>query len=343
MHRIVRGNTQNKFKRFLYSLSQSSAHGLRGTRLAPSRAVMNQTLVTEFFILGFSETPGLRTLLFFAFLLLYTVALSGNLLIVVVISSSSALHTPMYFFLANLAVVDILCTSTILPELLVGMVASKTISYGGCMAQLFFFTWSMGAELLLFSAMAYDRYVAICRPLHYGALMGPRVCALLAGVVWTVSLINTSVNTSLLLRLPFCRSNVVEHFFCEIPPLLKLSCAPTQLNETMAFTADIFLAVGNFSVITLSYGCIIGSILRMRSAVGKRRAFSTCSSHLLVVTLYYSTVIYTYIRPASSYSLDKDKLVSVIYTSVAPSLNPLIYSLRNMEVKAALRRLLSCC
>ncbi|XP_043330976.1 olfactory receptor 13G1-like [Cervus canadensis] len=311
--------------------------------LAPSRAVMNQTLVTDFFILGFSETPGLRTLLFFSFLLLYTVALSGNLLIVVVISSSPALHTPMYFFLVNLAVVDILCTSTILPELLVGMVASKTISYGGCMAQLFCFTWSMGAELLLFSAMAYDRYVAICRPLHCGALMGPRVCALLAGVVWTVSLINTSVNTSLLLRLPFCRSNVVEHFFCEIPPLLKLSCAPTQLNETMAFTADIFLAVGNFSVITLSYCCIVASILRVRSAVGKRRAFSTCSSHLLVVTLYYSTIIYTYIRPVSSYSLDKDKLVSVIYTSVAPSLNPLIYSLRNVEVKAALRRLLSCC
>ena len=183
--------------------------------------------------------------------------------------------------------------------------------------------------------MTYDRYVAICRPLHYGALMGPRVCALLAGVVWTVSLINTSVHTGLMLRLPFCRSNVVEHF-CEIPPLLKLSCAPTQLNETMAFTADIFLAVGNLSVITLSYCCIIASILRLRSAVGKRRAFSTCSSHLLVVTLYYSTIICTYIRPASSYSLDKDKLVSVIHTSVAPSLNPLIYSLRNKEVKAAL-------
>lgn len=304
---------------------------------------MNQTLVTEFLILGFSEPPGLQTLLFLAFLLLYTVALSGNLLIVAVISSSPALHTPMYFFLVHLALVDILCTSTILPKLLVGMVASRTISYGGCMAQLFFFTWSMGAELLLFSAMAYDRYVAICRPLHYSALMGPQVCQLLAGVVWTVSLTNTSVHTGLMLRLPFCHSNVIEHFFCEIPPLLKLSCAPTHLNETMAFTADLFLAVGNFSVIMLSYGCIISSILHIRSAAGKQRAFSTCSSHLLVVTMYYSTVIYTYIRPTSSYSLDKDKLVSVIYTSVAPSLNPLIYSLRNTEVKVALGRLLSYC
>uniref|UniRef100_A0A673SYY0 G-protein coupled receptors family 1 profile domain-containing protein n=1 Tax=Suricata suricatta TaxID=37032 RepID=A0A673SYY0_SURSU len=299
------------------------------------------TWVTEFLILGFSETPQLQMLFFPTFLLLYMVALSGNLLIVVVIGSSPALHTPMYFFLINLAMVDILCTSTILPKLLSSMVGDRTISYGGCLVQVFFFTWSLGAELLLFSAMAYDRYVAICWPLRYSTLMDAWVCRLLATAVWTVSLTNTSVNTGLLLRLPFCRSNVVEHFFCEIPPLLKLSCAPTHLNEAMAFTADVILALGNFSVIMLSYSCIIASILRIRSSSGKRRAFSTCSSHLLVVSLYYCTVIYTYIRPASRYSLDKDKVVSVIYTSVAPSLNPLIYSLRNTEVKAALRRLLS--
>ncbi|XP_022355372.1 olfactory receptor 13G1-like [Enhydra lutris kenyoni] len=302
---------------------------------------MNQTQVTEFLILGFSETPQLQMLLFPAFFLLYMVALSGNLLIVVVIVFSPALHTPMYFFLVNLAMVDILCTSTILPKLLGSIMADRTISYGGCIVQLFFFTWSMGAELLLFSAMAYDRYVAICWPLHYSTLMDPGVFRLLAMAVWTVSLANTSVNTGLLLRLPFCHSNVVQHFFCEIPPLLKLSCAPTYLNEAIALTADIILAVGNFSVIMLSYVCIIASVLRIRSAAGKRRAFSTCSSHILVVTLYYSTVIYTYIRPASRYSLDKDKVVSVIYTSVAPSLNPLIYSLRNTDVKAALRRLFS--
>lgn len=179
---------------------------------------MNQTLVTQFLILGFSETPGLQILLFPAFLLLYMVALSGNLLIVLLIGSSPALHTPMYFFLVNLAAVDILCTSTILPKLLGSMVAGRTISFGGCMAQLFFFTWSLGAELLLFSAMALDRYVAICRPLHYGALMGPGVCVLLASAVWAVSLTNTTVNTVFTGRLPFCGSNVVEHFFCEIDP-----------------------------------------------------------------------------------------------------------------------------
>ncbi|KAF7478714.1 olfactory receptor 13G1 [Marmota monax] len=304
---------------------------------------MNQTLVTEFIILGFLETPRLRALLLLGFLGLYLAALSGNLLIVVAISTSPALHTPMYFFLANLAAVDILCTSTILPKLLGSMVAGRTISYGGCMAQLFFFTWSMGAELLLFSAMAYDRFVAICQPLHYGARMGSRACALLAVAVWAISLTNTCVHTGLMLRLPLCKSGVVEHFFCEIPPLLRLSCAPTRLNEVMAFTADVFLAIGNFSVTMLSYGCIIASIVRMRSAAGKRKAFSTCSSHLLVVTLYYSTVIYTYIRPASSYALRKDKVVSIIYTSVAPTLNPLIYTLRNKDVKVALRRLLCCC
>ncbi|XP_005407779.1 PREDICTED: olfactory receptor 13G1-like [Chinchilla lanigera] len=308
----------------------------------PHSAGLNQTLVTEFLILGFSQSPSLQMLLFSAFFCLYTAALSGNLLIVVAISASPALHTPMYFFLVNLALVDILCTSTILPKLLGIMVARRTISYGGCMAQLFFFTWSMGAELLLFSAMAYDRYVAICRPLHYSALMGPPICAFLAGVVWAISLTNTSVHTGLMLRLTFCRSNVVEHFFCEIPPLLKLSCSPTHLNEAMAFAADVFLAVGNFSVTVLSYGFIVASILRIRSAEGKRRAFSTCSSHLLVVSMYYSTVIYTYIRPASSYTLNKDRVVSVIYTSVAPTLNPLIYTLRNRDVKVMLRRLLSC-
>ncbi|KFO27188.1 Olfactory receptor 13G1 [Fukomys damarensis] len=281
-------------------------------------------------------------LLFSTFLCLYTAALSGNLLIVVAIIASPALHTPMYFFLFNLALVDILCTSTILPKLLSSMLARRTISYGGCMAQLFFFTWSMGAELLLFSAMAYDRYMAICQPLHYSGMMGPRACAFLAGVVWAISLTNTSINTCLTMSLQFCRSNVVEHFFCEIPPLLKVSCSPTHLNEAMAFAADVFLAVGNFSVTVLSYIFIVISILRIPSAEGKRRAFSTCSSHLLVVSVYYCTVIYTYIRPASSFTLNKDKGVSVIYTSVAPTLNPLIYTLRNKDVKVALRRLLSC-
>ncbi|KAM9197450.1 olfactory receptor 13A1-like [Dugong dugon] len=305
-------------------------------------AGQNHTLVTKFFIQGFSEVPQLQMLLFSVFLTLYVVALSGNLLSVVTISTSPTLHTPMYFFLVNLATVDLLCFSTILPKVLESLVVrGDTMSYRGCLAQLFFFTWALGTELLLFSAMAYDCYVAICRPLHYGVLMGPKACVMLAVALWVVSVVNTNVHTGLMVHLPFCHSNVVDHFFCEVPPLLKLACAPTHLNEAMAFTADVFLEVGNFSVTLASYGCIIASILHIHSTSGKRRDFSTCSSHLLVVSTYYSTVTYTYIHPASSYSLGRDKVVSVIYTSVVPTLNPLIYTLRNTDVKAALRRLLS--
>ncbi|XP_051829808.1 olfactory receptor 13A1-like [Antechinus flavipes] len=304
-------------------------------------ASMNQTLVTEFLIKAFSEIPHLQSSFFVFFLSLYTVALSGNILIFITISFNMALHTPMYFFLINLAMVDVLCTSTILPKLLENLMGGKTISYEGCMAQLFFFTWSLGAELLLFTAMAYDRYVAICHPLHYSTMMSKKVCMLLAISVWIISIINTSVHTGLMIKLSFCHSNVINHFFCEIPPLLKLSCSPTNLNEIMAFIADVFLALGNFLITMLSYACIISSILKIRTTEGKKRAFSTCSSHLIVVSMYYSTVIYTYIRPSSSYSLDKDKFVSVIYTSMAPTLNPLIYTLRNKEVKVGLKKLFS--
>ena len=303
----------------------------------------NHSSVEEFALQSFSEEPGLRGFFLVLFLLLFLGALAGNTLIVTAIGLHPGLHTPMYFFLTNLAVLDIVCTSTVLPKLLENLVVKGgTISYQGCMTQLFFLTWFLGAELLLLTVMAYDRYVAICRPLHYSSRMSPRLCRSLAVGVWALCALNGSLHAGLMTRLSFCGPNVIAHFFCEIPPLLLLSCSPTLVNSIMTVLADAFYGVLNFLLTLVSYGCIVASILRMRSAVGKRRAFSTCSSHLLVVTLYYSTVIYTYIRPASSYSLDKDKLVSVIYTSVAPSLNPLIYSLRNMEVKAALRRLLSC-
>ncbi|KAM9061505.1 olfactory receptor 13G1-like [Sarcophilus harrisii] len=304
-------------------------------------AWMNQTLVTEFFVKGFSEASHLQSLFFVFFLSLYTVALSGNILIFVTISFNPTLHTPMYFFLVNLGLIDILCTSTIVPKLLENMLGRKTISYSDCMTQMYFFTWSLGAEVLLFTAMAYDRYVAICHPLRYSIMMNKRVCMLLAAGVWSISILNTSINSSLMLRLSFCHSNVVNHFFCEIPPLLKLSCSPTYVNEIMVFIADVFLGMGNFMITMLSYACIISSILKIRSTEGKKRAFSTCSSHLIVVSVYYSTVIYTYIRPSSSYSSDKDKVVSVIYTSVAPTLNPLIYTLRNKDVKVGLKKVFS--
>ncbi|XP_037687537.1 olfactory receptor 13A1-like [Choloepus didactylus] len=299
----------------------------------------NQTLVTEFVLQGFSETPQLWVLFFIIFLAFYTTALCGNSFIVMAISFSPGLHTPMYFFLVNLAVFDVFCACTVLPKMLEILVAEKkTISYGGCIIQMYFLSWSVAAEVLLFTAMAYDRYVAICQPLHYGSMMGPQVCAALAGAVWGISILGAGVNIVLLLRLTFCGPNVIDHFFCKIPPVSLLSCYSTYLNDIMTIMADIFYAVLNFVLTMVSYGFIISTILKIRTAEGKRRAFSTCSSHLIVVTMYYTTVIYTYLTPGSSYSPEMGKVMAVLYSTVSPTLNPLIYTLRNKDVRTALNK-----
>lgn len=310
--------------------------------LTPQMTANNGTAVEEFVLQSFSEEPGPRILFLAMFLLLYLGALAGNALIVTAISLHPGLHTPMYFFLTNLAILDIVCTSTVVPKLLENLaLKGGTITYQGCMTQLFFLTWCLGAELLLLTVMAYDRYEAICHPLHYGSKMSPLLCRSLALGVWVVCALNASVHTGLMMRLSFCGSNIVTHFFCEIPPLLLLSCSPTLMNSIMTVLADAFYGVINFLLTLASYCCIIASILRMRSASGRQRAFSTCSSHLLVVTLYYSTVIYTYILPGSGSSLENGKVVAVLYTAVSPTLNPLIYSLRNKDVKVALRKVFS--
>ncbi|XP_027680364.2 olfactory receptor 13G1-like [Chelonia mydas] len=301
----------------------------------------NHTRVTDFIMQGLFDHPQHQGLIFGLFLCLYMTAIMGNSLIIVAIVLHPPLHTPMYFFITNLALVDILCTSSVLLKMLENLLQEeKIISFGGCMAQLFVFTLSSGTELVLLTAMSYDRYVAICHPLRYVNLMSKEICISLAAAVWAVGTINSLVHTLLMLHLDFCGPNLIQHFFCEIPPVLALSCSSTYLNEIMIFMADIFLAMGNFLLTTMSYSFIIIAILKIRSSKGKQRAFSTCSSHMLVVILYYSTIIYTYIRPTSSYSLDKDKMVAIIYTLVTPTLNPLIYSLRNNEVKLAIRKIL---
>ncbi|XP_007957241.1 olfactory receptor 13A1-like [Orycteropus afer afer] len=299
----------------------------------------NQTRVTEFILQGFSQIPQVQVLLFVFFLTLYTVALCGNFLIVTAIAFSSGLHTPMYFFLVNLAVLNVACACTVVPKLLEMLVAEKrTISYEGCMTQMYFLSWSVAAEVLLFTAMAYDRYVAICQPLHYSSRMSPQVCAALAIAVWTISVLGAGVDACLMSRLTFCGPNIIDHFFCEIPPLLVLSCSSTYVNDIMTIVADIFFAVLNFLFTTVSYSYIISTILKIRTAEGKRRAFSTCSSHLMVVAMYYSTVISTYLSPGSSYSPEMGKGMAVLYSTVSPTLNPLIYTLRNKDVKAALKK-----
>nr|XP_012998741.1 LOW QUALITY PROTEIN: olfactory receptor 13A1-like [Cavia porcellus] len=301
----------------------------------------NQTLVTEFVLEGFSEHPGLRLFLLGSLLSLNAVALTGNVVIIALVSFTKGLQSPMYFFLCNLASMDIICTSSVLPKVLVGLAsAENTISFQGCMAQLFFLIWSLSSELLLLTVMAYDRYVAICFPLHYSSRMSPHLCVALAMAVWGICALNALVHTGLMTQLSFCGPRVITHFFCEIPPLLLLSCSPTHMNSIMTLLADAFYGCLNFLLTLLSYGCIVSSVLQMRSAEGRRKAFSTCSSHLIVVSVFYSSVFCSYISPASSYSPERNKVSGVLYSTLSPALNPLIYTLRNQEVRRALRRLL---
>nr|XP_004658168.2 olfactory receptor 13G1 [Jaculus jaculus] len=300
---------------------------------------MNHSIVTEFIILGFTQKPELQGILFLVFLFIYLVAFLGNMLIVIAIIYNATLHTPMYLLLLALAIVDIICTTSITPKMLTSMLTSEySISYDGCMSQLFFFTWSLGAEMVLFTTMAYDRYVAICFPLRYSTVMNHYMCAALLSIVMAIAVTNSWVHTGLILRLTFCGPNTIDHFFCEIPPLLALSCSPVRVNEVMLYIADITLAIGDFTLTCISYGFIIAAILHIRTTEGKKKAFSTCSSHLIVVSLYYSPVIYTYIRPASSYTFEKDKVVAVLYTLVTPALNPIVYSFRNKDMQAGIRK-----
>ncbi|KAB0365308.1 hypothetical protein FD754_009464 [Muntiacus muntjak] len=282
---------------------------------------MNNSIVTEFMILGLTQKRELEGLLFIIFLFTYFVAFLGNMLIVIAIVYNATLHTPMYLLLLALAIVDIICTTSIIPKILATMLTSrKTISYGACMSQLFFFTWSLGAEMVLFTTMAYDRYVAICFPLRYSAIMNHFMCVALLSIVMAIAVINSWVHTGLILRLTFCGSNTIDHFFL------------------MVYVADITLAVGDFTLTCISYCFIIAAILRIRTTEGKRKAFSTCSSHLIVVSLYYSPVIYTYIRPASSYTFERDKVVAALYTLVTPTLNPIVYSFRNKDMQAGIKK-----
>ncbi|XP_070109215.1 olfactory receptor 13G1 [Equus caballus] len=303
---------------------------------------MNNSIITEFMILGLSQNPELQGVLFIVFLLIYLVAFLGNLIIVIAIIYNTTLHTPMYVLLLSLAIVDIICTTSIISKMLGTMLTSgRTISYGGCMSQLFFFTWSLGAEMVLFTTMAYDRYVAICFPLHYSTVMNHHMCMALLSIVMAIAVTNSWVHTGLILKLTFCGPNTIDHFFCEIPPLLSLSCSPVKVNEVMVYIADITLAVGDFTLTCISSAFIIAAILHICTAAGKRKAFSTCSSHLIVVSLYYWPVIYTYVRPASSYTFERDKVVAALYTLVTPTLNPVVYSFRNKEMQTGIKKVFS--
>ncbi|XP_029435759.1 olfactory receptor 5B21-like [Rhinatrema bivittatum] len=301
----------------------------------------NMTTVREFLILGLSDNPQLQVPLFLVFLLIYLITLLGNLVIITVTRADPCLHTPMYFFLSNLALTDICCTSTVTPKLLeIFHSGDKTISYVGCILQLFFFMGHACTEAFLLTTMAYDRYVAVCDPLHYLLIMNHRVCVLLAVTSWITGFLNSMAVTASITRLSFCDSNQINHLFCDLLPLLKLSCTDTATTQSLVFVESAFMAVPAFLVTLTSYIYIISAILRIRSAEGKRKAFSTCSSHLTVVSMFYLSVFCMYLRPTSTYSQEQGKFLSVVYTTVTPMLNPIIYSLRNMEIKNALRKLI---
>ncbi|XP_016285122.1 olfactory receptor 11A1-like [Monodelphis domestica] len=302
----------------------------------------NQTVIVEFVLLGFSTIWQLNIALFTTFLASYIFTVTGNGLIVLLVVLDHHLHIPMYFFLVNLSFLEIGYTSNIIPRMLASILAGrKTISVASCLTQFYFFGSLAATECLLLAAMSYDRYVAICQPLRYTVLMNGQVCVGLAASSWVCCFLLTALTIILLSRLTFCGPNEIDHFFCDFTPLVQLSCTDTSLMETIAFATSSAVTLVPFLLITASYSCILTTILRIPSGAGRRKAFSTCSSHFTVVTMFYGTLIATYLAPSAHSSQFLRKVFSLLYTILTPMFNPIIYSLRNRDIHEALKRYLS--
>ena len=302
----------------------------------------NLTPVTEFILTGVSDLPELQIPLFFVFLVIYGFTVAGNLGIITLTSVDSQLQTPMYFFLRHLAIINLGDSTVIAPKMLVNFLASKrTISYYGCAAQLGGFLVFIVAEIFMLAVMAYDRYVAICNPLLYGVVVSPQICLLLVSLTYLYSLTTALTVTSCVFSVSYCSSNVINHFYCDNVPLLALSCSDTYIPETAVFTFSGTNLLFSMIIVLISYFNIVLAILRIRSSEGRQKAFSTCASHMMAVTVFYGTLLFMYLQPRSNHSLDTDKMASVFYTLVIPMLNPLIYSLRNKDVKDALKSFLN--
>ncbi|XP_062053228.1 olfactory receptor 8B8-like [Lepus europaeus] len=303
--------------------------------------IENGSFITEFILVGLTDNSGVQFPLFFFFLGIYVITVAGNLGLITLIGLNSHLHTPMYFFLFNLSCIDLCYSSVITPKLLVNFVSKmNTISYAGCMTQLFFYCFFVSAECYVLTVMAYDRYVAICKPLLYTVTMSPQLCSLLAVMVYVGAFIGAWAHTGCMLRLTFCESNTINHYMCDILPLLELSCTSTHINELVVFIVVGFdVGVPSLTII-VSYTFILSSILHIRSNEGRSKAFSTCSSHMMVVSVFFGSGAFMYLHPSSVLSMDQGKVSTVFYTIVVPMLNPLIYSFRNKEVKVALRNTL---
>nr|XP_019575477.1 PREDICTED: olfactory receptor 7A17-like [Rhinolophus sinicus] len=299
----------------------------------------NSTRISEFVLLGLSEEPDLQPLIFWFFLSLYLITVLGNLLIILAVSSDSQLHTPMYFFLANLSFVDICFTSTTIPKMLVSIrTQNKVITYEGCITQMYFFLLFGVLDDFLLTVMAYDRFVAICHPLHYTVIMHPRLCGLLLLVSWIMCVLNALVESLMVLRLSFCADLKIPQFFCELNQMVQLACSDNFLSIMVMYFLVGLLGGGPLAGIIYSYYRIVSSICRISSALGKYKAFSTCASHLSVVSLFYCTGLGVYLSSAVTHSSHSSATASVMYTVVTPMLNPFVYSLRNKDIKGALKR-----
>ncbi|XP_054988937.1 olfactory receptor 151-like [Sorex araneus] len=297
----------------------------------------NHSTVTKFVLEGLTHRPELQLPLFFLFLGIYGVTVVGNLGMILLITFNSKLHSPMYFFLGNLSFLDLFYSSVVTPKLLGNFVLEKNvISYPGCMTQLFFFCVFGIGECFMLTAMAYDRYVAICNPLLYSVTMSPKLCNMLVIGVYTIGTWGALAHTVAMTKLSFCGNNVIHHYFCDILPLLKLSCSSTHVNELLVIYVAGFSVLSSSSTIIISYVFIIANILRISSAENRSKAFGTCGSHLTAVGIFYGSVIFMYFKPSSS-NMAQEQVASVFYTTVVPMLNPLIYSLRNKDVKNILR------
>ncbi|XP_024425352.2 olfactory receptor 2D3 [Desmodus rotundus] len=299
----------------------------------------NQTFVAEFIFLGLSRDLQTQILLFILFLIIYLLTVLGNLLIIILTFMDSRLHTPMYLFLRNLSFADLCFSTSIVPQVLVHfLVNRKTISFGGCVAQIFVFLLVGCTECALLAVMFYDRYVAVCKPLHYSTVMTQQVCLQLALASWASGTIVSLVDTTFTFQLPYRGQNIINHYFCEPPALLKVALADTYSTEMGIFAMGVVMLLAPVSLILVSYWHIISTVIQMQSGEGRLKAFSTCGSHLIVVILFYGSGIFSYMRPNSKTTKERDKMISVFYTVVTPMLNPIIYSLRNKDVKGALRK-----
>ncbi|XP_054660886.1 olfactory receptor 14A16-like [Grus americana] len=301
----------------------------------------NSSSITEFLLLAFADTRELQLLHFWLFLGIYLAALLGNGLIITAIACHHHLHTPMYFFLLNLSLLDLGSISTTVPKAMANSLwDTRAISYTGCAAQVFFFFFLMSAELSLLTVMSYDRYVAICQPLHYGTLLGSRACVHMAAAAWGTGFLYAVLHTANTFSIPLCQGNALDQFFCEIPQILKLSCSDTYLREVGLIILSCFLVFGCFVFIVVSYVQIFRAVLRIPSEQGRHKAFSTCLPHLAVVSLFVTTGLFAHLKPPSMSSPSLDLVVAVLYSVVPPAVNPLIYSMRNQELKEALRTLI---